>query len=144
MTWWRNKDRRTRREIAEAVGERVAKWEREQAREQAAERSPTTLPDDADWDQPSPTNPCASQAVLVSSNQLTGLLLAGSVMAEWFLEERTGEERGPRDPRNTPGWCILCGHHGTDMRQAEAHGFGCAVGLWLKVAEKTKTVILDD
>lgn len=139
MTWWRNRDRRTRREIAEAVGERVAKWEREQA----AEKLPAILPDDADWDQPSLANPCAGQTVLFSGNQMTNLLLAGSVMAEWFLEERTGEERGPRDPQSTPGWCILCGHRSPDMRRAEAHGFGCAVGLWLKATEKAKTVILD-
>ena len=103
-------------------------WERAKTAARSGNPLPETLPDDADWDRPcSLADPTAEQTVLVPGNQLTDLLLAGGVMAEWFLEER-GQV-------GAPGWCLCCGRRGSDMRKAEFHGLGCSVGLWLRTTE---------
>ena len=116
MTWW---TRRDPKEIARSVREKTEKWELlrsldPQLRNPDPQRDRRT-PNTADQgDQPSLS---------------TDLLLAGTIMTEWFLEER-------EHPCAPPKWCLLCGYRGADMRIGAKHALGCGVGAWLRGMEK--------
>jgi hypothetical protein len=134
--------KRDPKEIAQAVRRKVEQWERtergatrgEGEGEQTGRPFGGLLPDLAadlaavpPWDRP----PDFSS---LTPDRLTDLLLAGWMMADWLLEERELDGQTAGRPAGRPGWCLLCGRRGPDMRQAGFHATGCAVRMWIRGA----------
>jgi len=89
---------------------------------------------------PQPSNSQPSNCPALSPNALAALLLAGDAMTEWLLEERPSgvrsRDRTDPAPLDAPGWCLMCGRRGQNMRDPGDHAIGCAVGLWLTAKPK--------